>query len=102
MEKDKLFLDNDLNLPTVAEKLGISIHETSFLINDTTKDNFYNFINKYRVEEAKKLLTSSKIETLNILGIAYAAGFNSKTAFNTAFKKWVGVSPTNYIKELKK
>ena len=101
MENDKLFLDNDLNLPTVAERLGISIHETSFLINETYKDNFYNYINKYRVDEAKKLLTSSKIDELNILGIAFASGFNSKTTFNTAFKKWVGVSPTIYVKERK-
>lgn len=101
MESEKLFLDNDLNLPTVAERLGVSIHETSFLINETTKDNFYNFINKYRVDEAKKLLTSSQMDELNILGIAFASGFNSKTTFNTAFKKWVGVSPTNYAKEQK-
>ncbi len=101
MEKDKLFLDNGLNLSTVAEKLDISIHETSFLINDTAKGNFYSFINKYRIEEAKKLLVSSKIDELNILGIAFASGFNSKTAFNTAFKKWVGVSPTIYAKEQK-
>ena len=102
MENDKLFLDNDLNLPTVAERLGISIHETSFLINESAKDNFYNFINKYRVDEAKKLLASSKMDEFNILGIAFASGFNSKTAFNTAFKKWAGVSPTNYAKEQKK
>lgn len=102
MESDKLFLDNDLNLPTVAEKLGITIHEASFLINETTKDNFYNFINKYRIEEAKKLLSSSKIDELNILGIAFASGFNSKTTFNTTFKKIVGVSPSQYSKEQKK
>jgi AraC-like DNA-binding protein len=102
MEKDKLFLTNDLSLPTVAEKLGISIHETSFLINETAKDNFYNFINKYRVEEAKKLLTSAKMEELNIVGIAFASGFNSKTTFNTTFKKMVGISPSQYSKQHKK
>lgn len=101
MENEKIFLDNDLNLPTVAEKLGISIHEASFLINETTKDNFYNFINKYRIEEAKRLLTSSKIDEFNILGIAFASGFNSKTAFNTTFKKLVGISPSQYSKEQK-
>jgi AraC-like DNA-binding protein len=102
MEKDKLFLDNELNLATVAGKLGISIHETSFLINETTKDNFYNFINNYRVEEAKKLLASAKMEELNILGIAFASGFNSKTTFNTTFKKLVGISPSQYSREQKK
>jgi AraC-like DNA-binding protein len=101
MESEKLFLDNDLNLPAVAEKLGISIHEASFLINETAKDNFYNFINKYRVEEAKRLLASAKMEQLNILGIAFASGFNSKTTFNTTFKKIVGISPSQYSKEQK-
>jgi AraC-like DNA-binding protein len=102
MENDKLFLDNDLNLPAVAEKLGISIHEASFLINETTKDNFYNFINKYRVDEAKKSLASAKMDELNILGIAFASGFNSKTTFNTTFKRIVGISPSQYSKEQKK
>lgn len=102
IENDKLFLDNDLNLPTIAEKLGISIHETSFLINETTKVNFYNFINKYRVDEAKKLLASTKMDELNILGIAFASGFNSKTTFNTTFKRMVGISPSQYSKEQKK
>jgi AraC-like DNA-binding protein len=102
MENDKLFLNNDLNLPTVAEKLDVSIHEASFLINETAKDNFYNYINKYRVEEAKKLLASTKMEELNIVGIAFASGFNSKTTFNTTFKKLVGISPSQYSKQHKK
>jgi AraC-like DNA-binding protein len=98
MEKEKMYLDNDLNLPTLAEKLGIGIHEASFLINETGGDNFYNYINKYRVEEAKRLLASSKMEQLNILGIAFASGFNSKTTFNTTFKRIVGISPSQYSK----
>ena len=95
--EDKLRL-----LIRVAEKMGISIHEASFLINETTNDNFYNFINKYRVEEAKKLLASAQMDELNILGIAYTAGFNSKTTFNTTFKRIVGVSPSQYSKAEKK
>jgi AraC-like DNA-binding protein len=101
MEKEKMYLDNDLNLPTLAEKLGIGIHEASFLINETAGDNFYNYINKYRVEEAKRLLASSKMEQLNILGIAFASGFNSKTTFNTTFKRIVGISPSQFSKEQK-
>jgi AraC-like DNA-binding protein len=102
MEKEKMYLDNDLSLPAVAEKLSISIHEASFLINETAGDNFYNYINKFRVEEAKRLLASAKMEQLNILGIAFASGFNSKTTFNTTFKRIVGVSPSQYSKEQKK
>ena len=99
MNHEKIYLDNDLNLPGLAHKLGIGIHDASYLINETTGDNFYNFINRYRVEEAKRLLNSSKRNELNILGIAFAAGFNSKTTFNTTFKKLVGMSPTQFCKK---
>ncbi len=102
MKNDKVYLDNEINLTTVANKLGISIHDASYLINEVTGSNFYNFINKFRVEEAKKLLTSSKAEKLNMLGIAFESGFNSKTTFNTTFKKSVGLSPSEYAKQQKK
>ncbi|TEB41605.1 AraC family transcriptional regulator, partial [Flavobacterium circumlabens] len=72
--------------------------ETSFVINELYGDNFYNFINKYRIEKAKSLLLSEKYNQLNILGIAYESGFNSKTTFNTTFKKNTGFSPTEFVK----
>ncbi len=101
MKNDKIFLDNEINLATVAEKLGVSIHDTSFLINEVTGSNFYNLINRHRVEEAKNLLTSAKMDKLNMLGIAFESGFNSKTTFNTAFKKFAGISPSEYAKRQK-
>ena len=99
MEVERIYLENELNLPAVAAKLEISIHDASYLINHCAGDNFYNFINRYRVEEAKRLLTSANTKNLKMLGIAFASGFNSKTAFNTAFKKWVGVSPSEYAQK---
>ena len=78
--------------------MNASCNETSFVINELYRDNFYNFINKYRVEEAKILLLSEKYNQLNILGIAYESGFNSKTTFNTTFKKHTGFSPTDFVK----
>lgn len=102
MEIERLFLDNELTLPVVAAKLGITIHDASYLINQATGSNFYHFVNKYRVEEAKKLLASPTAGELNMLGIAFAAGFNSKTTFNTAFKKWTGLSPSAYLKQHQK
>lgn len=101
MINEKIFLDNEINLATIAEKLDISIHDASYLINEVTGSNFYNFINKFRVEEAKKLLASDKCDKLNMLGIAYESGFNSKTTFNTSFKKIVGISPSKYAKQNK-
>ena len=102
IKDDKIFLDNEINLATVADKLRISIHDASYLINEVTGSNFYNFINRFRVEEAKKLLTSARSDKLNMLGIAFESGFNSKTTFNTAFKKLVGISPSEYAKQQKK
>ena len=95
---DKVYLENDLSLPKLAKKLNASCNETSFVINELYRDNFYSFINKYRIEEAKTLLLSEKYNQLNILGIAYESGFNSKTTFNTTFKKQTGVSPTEFAK----
>ena len=95
---EKVYLENDLNLPKLSQKMDASCNETSFLINELYQDNFYNFINKYRIEEAKRLLLSEKYNQLNVLGIAYESGFNSKTTFNTTFKKYTGVSPTEFVK----
>lgn len=101
MVEDQIFLNNDLSLSSLASRLGLSIHNTSYLINKHTEGNFYNFINQLRVEEAKKMLLEGRMEELNMVGIAFAAGFNSKTAFNTAFKKYTGYSPTAYVKQQK-
>ncbi len=97
-ESEKVYLENDLSLPKLAKKLEASCNETSFVINELYQDNFYNFINRYRIEEAKKLLLSDKYNQLNVLGIAYESGFNSKTTFNTTFKKYTGMSPTEFVK----
>ncbi|WP_159466769.1 AraC family transcriptional regulator [Dyadobacter sp. 3J3] len=96
MQLEKVYLNNELSLPVLAQQMGVSIHELSFLINDVYGENFFSFVNRHRIEEAKRLLHSEKYETLNILGIAYEAGFNSKTTFNTAFKKSTGLSPSEF------
>lgn len=98
MNEWKLYLDNQLNLPALAKSINASCNDTSFAINELYGDNFYNFVNKYRIEEAKKLLLSTRYNQLNILGIAYESGFNSKTTFNTTFKKYTGCSPREFLK----
>ena len=97
-KSEKVYLENDLSLPKLAKRLDASCNETSFIINELYQDNFYNYINKYRIEEAKTLLVSDKYNQLNVLGIAYESGFNSKTTFNTTFKKHTGMSPTEFVK----
>jgi AraC-like DNA-binding protein len=96
MEHDKAFLDQELDLPQLARRLHISSHDLSYLLNAGFEENFFQFVNRYRVAEAKILLLSPKHRHLNVLGIAYEAGFSSKTTFNTTFKKFTGQSPTQF------
>jgi AraC-like DNA-binding protein len=98
MDNDKPYLQSTLNLPNLATMMQITTNELSYLINAGFEDNFYGFVNSYRVEESKSLLITPKYQHLSMIGIAFEAGFNSKTAFNTAFKKIVGVSPTEFQK----
>jgi AraC-like DNA-binding protein len=102
MQDEKLYLDNELGLPQLAAQMGISSHDVSYLLNEGFGKNFFQFINTYRVNEAKQLMLSEKYKHLNILGIAYSSGFNSKTTFNTSFKKETGLSPSQFIRQFKK
>jgi AraC-like DNA-binding protein len=101
MQYEKVYLDNELSLPQLAEKMAISSQDLSYLINEAYQENFFSFINRHRVEEVKRLLLTKKYDQFNILGIAYQAGFNSKTTFNAAFKKQVGQSPSHFVKTSK-
>lgn len=95
---DQVFLTPDLTLPALAQQVGISVHDLSYVLNAGFGENFFQFINRYRVEEAKRLLTSAQHRHLSILGIAFEAGFSSKTTFNTTFKKLTGQSPSEFAR----
>ncbi len=98
MINSKPYLDSELNLIKLAELLSFTPHQLSYIINTGFKVNFFHFINNYRVEEAKQLLLNHKKDNLSILGIAYESGFNSKTSFNTTFKKITGQTPSEFKK----
>jgi AraC-like DNA-binding protein len=98
MESEKPYLDPELSLPKLAQLMHCSTHELSHLINQGFERNFYQFINTYRIEESKRLLSDPKLEHLTILAIGFEAGFNSKTTFNTTFKQLVGMSPVEFRK----
>ncbi len=100
MEMNKPYLEGDLVLPQLAQQLGISANYLSQIINEQMNFNFYDFINGYRVEEAKKFICQAGQEKPNILNIALESGFNSKSAFYTAFKKATSMTPTQYRKTL--
>lgn len=96
MEKDKLYQETELTLQHLADKIKIPAYQVSQAINEGLKKNFYDLINSYRVEEAKQLLLNPKNRNYTILSVGFEAGFNSKTTFNTVFKKFTGLTPTEY------
>jgi AraC-like DNA-binding protein len=94
MKYDKLYQDEEMSLNKMSIRLGITPHQLSEILNSELRMNFKSFINSYRIEEAKRKLVESK--ELNILDLAFACGFNSKTMFNTTFYKNVGKTPTEF------
>jgi AraC-like DNA-binding protein len=98
--KEKPFLDQDLSIVKLAKDLNTNSKYLSHVINSEYKQNFINFINKFRVEEVKIYLLSEK-QNLTIEALAQNAGFKSKSSFNLAFKKVTGKTPSDFIKEKK-
>ena len=96
MEKDKLYQETELTLKDLADKLKVPSYQVSQAINEGMNKNFYDLINNYRVEEAKRLLLDERNMNYTILSVGFEAGFNSKTTFNTVFKKFTGLTPTQY------
>lgn len=96
MKTDKPYLDPELNLQDLASRLSTTIHKLSQVINEQFHQNFYDFINTYRIEEVMKLLHNSRFNHLKVIAIAYDCGFNSKSAFYTAFRKATTMTPVEY------
>jgi AraC-like DNA-binding protein len=96
MEQEKIYCEAELTLQDLAQRLQSTTHQVSQVINEVLKKNFYDLINSYRVEEAKRLLLDPKKKNYTIVSVGFDAGFNSKTTFNTVFKKFTGLTPTDY------
>jgi AraC-like DNA-binding protein len=97
MAAERPYLDSNLNLVKLAERLDLTPHKLSYTINAGYQLNFFQFVNQYRVEKAKELLLNNH-QNYTVLAIAFESGFNSKTAFNTTFKKICGQTPTEFAK----
>lgn len=93
---DKVYLENELSLAQLSEKLKIQPYQTSELISRQYQESFFDLINRNRIEEVKKRLHDPAYSHLSILGVALDCGFNSKSSFNTAFKKFTGQTPSQY------
>ena len=96
MNSSKAYLEQDLTLPLLATRLSISSHHLSQVINEKRSQNFFEFINSYRIEEAKRLLTDPENSVFNISTIAFDAGFNTLSSFNSVFKKFTKQTPSQF------
>jgi AraC-like DNA-binding protein len=97
MEEDKLYREEDISLQKVAGRLRLTPHQLSEFLNSHLQVNFNTFVNRYRIEEAKRLLREDPGET--ILAVAFAVGFNSRSTFNATFQSFTGTTPSRYRKE---
>jgi ligand-binding sensor domain-containing protein/AraC-like DNA-binding protein len=100
MKLGKLYLDPDLTLAKLAESAAIPAKHLSQIINERYELNFNDFINRQRVEEAKRKLVDPAAREFKLLRIAFESGFNSKSVFNSAFRKNTGLSPSEFRKLL--
>lgn len=93
------YLDSSLSLRSFAEQVKIHPNQLSWLLNESFGKNFNEFINHYRIETFKSLAKDPLNAHITIMGLAYDSGFNSKTAFNTYFKKETGLTPKQFINQ---
>lgn len=98
LDSELAFLNPTLSLNTLAQQIEIHPNQLSWVINNKLNAKFNEFINSYRVEHFKILAKDPQNAHISILGLAYESGFNSKTVFNTFFKKKTGMTPNQFIK----
>ncbi|MGL1887256.1 MAG: helix-turn-helix domain-containing protein [Reichenbachiella sp.] len=98
ISENKPYLDPDLSLRSLAYSVGLNPNQLSWLLNTHVGKNFNEYINHYRIEQFKVLAEDTSNAHITLLALAYDAGFNSKTVFNTYFKKETGTTPKQYLK----
>lgn len=98
MQDKKPYLDGELNASELSRMLGISVNHLSQILNQEQKQNFFDFVNSYRVQEVSRKMKDARNNHLTLLALAFESGFSSKTSFNTVFKKFTGKTPSDFYK----
>jgi AraC-like DNA-binding protein len=96
MEAERPYRRGDLTLPELAEALGVTPHNLTEVVNTRLGQSFYDFVNGYRVREAQARLADPAYAGWTVLAVGLEAGFNSKSSFNAAFKRYAGTTPSAY------
>ncbi len=99
MGNEKPYLDANLSLRSLAKYIQIHPNQLSWLLNESLGKNFSEYINHFRVEMFKSLAKDPTNQHITLIGLAYESGFNSKTVFNTYFKKETGITPKQFIRQ---
>ncbi len=99
MQEKEPYLDSSLTIQDLAEQLKMPVKDLSTLINLYMDKHFFDFVNEYRIEKAMQILKDPSQKELTVLEILYKVGFNSKSSFNTSFKKYTGKTPTDFRKQ---
>lgn len=102
MEVEEIYKNSDVSIKSLASMLSVSQRHLSEIINNHLQTNFKDFITRYRIKEAQRLLTDPDTSDISILEIAYEVGYNSKSSFNLAFKNYTSMTPTQFRKNQKK
>ncbi len=98
MEREQVYLIQDLTLASLASMAGVSSNDLSWLLNAFYKKSFYDFVNAWRVKAFEAKVRNQEHKNRTLLALAYEAGFNSKTTFNKAFKAVHQETPSNFVK----
>jgi len=101
MSSEKPFLEPQVSLSDLSEKLSVSAKQLSQVINQSFNKSFFDFINSYRIQEFQQILKASRDDKMTVLEVMFQVGFNSKSSFNTAFKKETGQTPTEFRKVIR-
>ncbi|WKK80698.2 helix-turn-helix domain-containing protein [Marivirga arenosa] len=99
MLKEEPYLDPSINIQALSDKIELQARELSVLINHEIGLHFFDYINSFRIKKASQILSDPNNKQLTVLEVLYEVGFNSKSSFNTAFKKHTGFTPTEYRKK---
>jgi AraC-like DNA-binding protein len=100
MDNEKLWKNPDVNIDDISKLTNIPKHHITQVLNENIKKNFYTFVNEYRSNEVIDMFKNNKYSNWTILSIAYESGFNSKSSFNSFFKKYTGKTPSEYRREM--
>jgi AraC-like DNA-binding protein len=102
MSEQKPFLNPDMNIGNLAELTGVSSHKLSYIFSQYMNMSFYDYINRYRVDEFKSVVAIHGVDSLTLSALAEKAGFSSRATFFRHFKEIEGITPGEYIKDLTK